>query len=374
MEEFDEPEMLDVLFGALEDPRINRSKLYSLKELFFLALAGTVAGVKSWRGFELFGNERLELLREYLPFEHGIPTHQTIGRVFSLVKPRAFEESFGAFMASIQKSSEGEIIAIDGKSVRGARRKDGKAPLHLLNAWAVKNGLTLAQREVGEKENEIVALPEILKSLNLKGAVVTVDALNCQKEAAKEIVNGGADYVMALKLNHPTLHTAVREQFEQHPIPEDDIHYFETTDKGHGRIEHRRYYSITAGEWLPQTKEWTGLKSVGMVVSDVFRGEKPSSEIRFFISSLPANAKKFAESVRGHWGIENSLHWVLDVTFSEDASQVRKDHAPQNYATIRKLAHNILKLNKDKGSLVGKKMRALMKPNYLRNLLRQAGI
>ena len=169
MDEVDELETLEVLFGCLEDPRIERGKMYPLKELFFLALAGTIAGAKSWRGLELFGNERVAFLREYLPFEHGIPSHQTIGRVFSLIKPREFECAFERFMASIQQSSEGEIIAIDGKSVRGAKRGDGKAPLHLLNAWAVNNGITLAQREVGEKENEIVALPEVLKdgSVNL---------------------------------------------------------------------------------------------------------------------------------------------------------------------------------------------------------------
>lgn len=368
------PESLDVLFNGLEDPRLDRNKLYSLSEILFLTLVAVVCGVDSWRGVELLGNNRLEFLRQYFSYKNGIPSHQTIGRVFSLIKPKAFEICFINFMKYMCNLSGEEIIALDGKTLRRSHdRANGIPALHMVNAWAVNNGVSLGQLKVDDKSNEITAVPELLDLLDVKGSIVTADALNCQKEIAEKVKKNKGDYVLAVKGNQGTLHEEIAYEFKV-ALEEKQLNPYETVEKGHGRVETRRYSCLQVGEWLGRRNEWEGLQSVGMVETEVYRGENLTTEKRYFILSIPPDVQKFARACRGHWGIENSLHWVLDVTFGEDASRIRKDHAPRNFAIIRKLALNIIKTDKEsKISLRLRKAQAMMTPEYLKKLLRQAG-
>lgn len=370
----DKDDVLDVLFGGLDDPRRDRLKKYPVEEIFFLALIGVICGASSWRMISLIGEARLALLRNYFPYKNGIPSHQTIGRVFSLIKPGAFETTFGQFMQRIQGSTQGDIVAIDGKTVRGSGH-NGSRPLHLLNVWAVKNGLTLAQRAVDEKTNEITVIPKVLADLNIQGAIVTVDALNCQKSIAEAVLVGGGDYVMTVKRNHPALFNRIDDHFHKSELSQSIHGFFETNEKAHGRIERRYCYSVNASKLgVEMTTEWPGIRSFGILVSEVQRKGKISSEVRYVISSLNSNAQRLAETARAHWNIENNLHWVLDVTFDEDASTIRKDHAPRNFATIRKLAHNLMNLHTtDKTTLPKKRVKALMSPDYLADILSCGG-
>jgi predicted transposase YbfD/YdcC len=329
---------LSEVFSGIEDPRIDRNKKYPLNEIIFLVLVGAIAGVESWRGLELVGNEKLAFLRKYLPYVHGICSHQTISRVFSLLSPKIFETVVRKIFSKIFPGCENDIIALDGKTLKGSANKARGIPaLHLLNAWSVRNGISLAQLEVDSKTNEISAVPEIIDMLDVKGATVTVDALNCQKEIAEKLITAGADYVLALKGNHQQLHETVISKFEEELPAEGKGTFFQVTEKGHGRVETRTYYSAEAGDWIPSRTDWKGLKSIGIAMSDVHRQGTDSSQIRFFLCSFAPDAERLAEAVRGHWGVENGLHWVLDVVFKEDGSQKRTDHAPKNFSLIRKM-------------------------------------
>ncbi len=364
-------EDLSEVFSGIEDPRIDRNKKYPLGEIIFLVLVGAIAGVESWRGLELVGNEKLVFLRKYLPYAHGICSHQTISRVFSLLSPKIFEAVVINIFSQIFPGSENDIIALDGKTLRGSGNKAKGIPaLHLLNAWSVRNGISLAQLEVDSKTNEITAVPELIDMLDVRGATVTVDALNCQKEIAEKIVTAGADYVLALKGNHQHLHEAVISKFEEELPAEAKGTFFQITEKGHGRVETRTYYSEEAGTWIPNLADWKNLKSIGIAMSDVHRQGTESSQIRFFLCSFAPDAERLAEAVRGHWGVENGLHWVLDVVFKEDASHKRTDHAPRNFSLIRKMALNFLKLDKTKGRTGPmKRIKAAMNDDYLAQIL-----
>ena len=364
-------EDLSEIFLGIEDPRIDRNKIYPLGEILFLVLVGAIAGVESWRGLELVGNELLIFLRRYLPYEHGICSHQTISRVFSLMPPKNFELVIASMMAKLFPGQDRDIIAIDGKTLKGSANKaQGVPALHILNAWAVRNGISLAQLAVGSKTNEITAMPEIIDMLDVKGATVTSDALNCQKEIAEKLTKSGADYVLALKGNHPQLYKTVVSKFEEELPAETKETFYQTTEKGHGRIETRSYYSAEAGNWIPNWSEWCNLKSIGIVMSDVYKQGTNSAQVRFFLCSFSPDASRLAEAVRGHWGVENGLHWVLDVVFKEDASQKRTDHAPRNFSLVRKMALNLLKLDKTKGRTGPmKRIKAAMNQEYLAQIL-----
>ena len=363
-------EDLSEIFSGIEDPRIERHKRYPIGEIIFLALTGAISGVESWRGLELFGNDRLDFLRGYFPYKDGICSHQTISRVFSLIAARSFEYCFIMLMAKLFPKAENEIIAIDGKTLRGSGDTlSRKNPLHLLNAWAIKNGISLAQLEVDSKTNEITVVPNLIEMLDVKGATITSDALNCQKNIAKKICDSGADYVLAVKGNQGHMYQAIAAQFED-GFSEAEPTFLQNIEKGHGRVETRTYYSIEAGDWLPNKNDWSGLKSVGIAISDIHKAGKDTAEARFFICSFAPDVKRLAEAVRGHWAIENNLHWVLDVTFGEDASQKRKDNAPRNFSLIRKFALNLLKRDKTKGRTGPmKRIKAAINPTYLGELL-----
>jgi predicted transposase YbfD/YdcC len=334
-----------VIFDKIEDPRIERHRLYPIGEIFFLVLCAILIGIKSWRGIETYGDQRLEWLRQFKPFVHGIPSHQTIGRVFSIIKPKVFETIFIQFMIAATGKESGKIIALDGKTLKGSFDTDsGKQALHVLNACAVDNGLLLGQMKVDSKTNEIRIVPELLDLLDVKGATITTDALNTQKDIAEKIVKLSNDYVLPVKDNHKNLRKEIEEKFQNMPPNKEDRKTFtETVEKGHGRIDHREYQVLAEEVLSLQTiKEWKTIKSIGIARTTSFRRNKKSTEIRYYIMSFKQDTERFAKAVRGHWGIENKIHWTLDVTFGEDQCRVRKDWAPQNFSLMRKLAMNVL--------------------------------
>ena len=373
--DYEELDTLNAVFDRLIDPRIERHKKYPLKEIMLLALIAALSGVDSWRGIELFGKVRLGLLRKYMPFQHEIPSFQTISRVFSLIKPRYFEAAFLACMEKISKRYANEIIAMDGKTIRRSYDKSKAiSAIQLVNAWSVDQGLVLAQRAVPANGNEIETVRELLEILDVRGATITIDAMHCQKGTLEKVLRNGADYMVSLKRNQQSLHDQVEQYFSQEPLPYDEPHFYETYDKGHGRIEHRRYFCHEVGGWLEKSKEFLGISSVGMVLSEVTKDGMTRSETRFYVMSFSADAKRFAACCRGHWSIENGLHWVLDVVFEEDKSLKRKDHAPRNFSLLRKFAMNILK--RDKTTKHGPKHKRLLMmadPSYLELALELSG-
>jgi len=326
-------------FDSITYPRVERTKAYPIGEIMFLILCAVLCGVESWRGVEDFGVDRLEWLRKYLPYQNGIPSHQTLGRVMSLIHPKCVNKAFVQFMASIFDKPEDEIISLDGKTLRRSFDKaSGQKPLHLLNVWAVNAGLSLGQLKVDSKTNEITAVPEVLDLLDIKSGIFVTDALNTQKTIAKKIVSKGAGYAPPVKGNHKQLEENVELAFDtQNALPSDSL---STVEKGHGRIE-TRTFSLISADCLEKKREWEGLKYLGQVVNETIRNGKKTEEKRLYLLTF-GDVKRFAEVVRGHWGIENSLHWVLDVTLGEDNCRVRKDHAPENFSTVRKLALNLL--------------------------------
>jgi predicted transposase YbfD/YdcC len=363
------------IFDSVSDPRVDRTKLYSVGEIMFLILCAVLCGVDSWRGVEDFGEDRLDWLRKYLPFEHGIPSHQTLGRVMSLLKPSCVNKAFIQFISSLLNVDEDKIISLDGKTLRHSFDKaTGQKPIHILNAWAVNAGLAIGQLKVESKTNEITAVPELLDLLDIKFATVVSDALITQKSIAAKLVDKECDYALPVKGNHKQLQEDVALAFDTNSISESDVTSFlKTVEKDHGRIE-TRTYSILPADTLEQQKEWAGLKFIGKVVNETYRDGKNTQEIRHYLLTF-GNVSRFAKVTRGHWGIENSLHWVLDVTFGEDACRVRKDHAPENFSSVRKLALNILRQNKStKLSIPRKQARAARNTSYLDELLRFGAI
>jgi len=336
-------------FSILPDPRVDRTKKHRLIDILFIAVCTVICGGETFTDMALFGEAKQEWLRTLLELPHGIPSHDTFGRVFSPLAPQAFGECLLRWSAALHEATKGEVIALDGKTVRHSfDSATGQGALHLVSAWASENGITLGQLKVDGKSNEIRALPALLKLLDVKGCVVTMDAMGCQKELAGQIVAQGGDYVLGLKGNQGSLHEETRYFFEEakkmkfHDVP---YRYHETVEKDHGRIETRRCWMVeeTALEWLAREEQWPGLASVAAVESERRIGKKTTKETRYFISSLQGNVKQLAEAARKHWGIENSLHWVLDVIMNEDQNRIRKDHAPENTALLRRLALNLIK-------------------------------
>ena len=360
-------------FDDLEDPRVNRTKWHELAEVLFIAIAGSIAGADGWRELEAFGHAKRDWLSRYLPLPHGIPSDDTFRRVIARLDPEAFEACFRQWMAAAVVRSQGDLISIDGKTLRGSYdRADGKAPLHMVSAWASANRLVLAQERVEERSNEITAIPKVLELLDLRGSIVTIDAMGTQREIARPVVDGGGDYVLALKSNQPSLYDDVRTFFEEAVARgfrgiEHDYHGH--TDGGHGRIEVRRLWCTSDVSWIAEQAKWSGLSAIVMVESRRVLGEQESLERRYYITSLPAEAQVLAGAVRGHWGIENGLHWVLDVSFGEDGSRVRKGNAPENLGLLRRIALNLLRQEPSKGSLKGKRKRAGWDNAYLSTVL-----
>lgn len=371
------PVSLRQCFADLPDPRRDHNRLHNLWDIIALTICAVIAGADAWTEVEEYGQLKRDFLETFLELPAGIPSHDTIGRVFARLDPDAFQRCFRTWVAALVEATDGRIIAVDGKTLRrSADAAGGKGPLHLVSAWATANHLTLGQRAVSDKSNEITAIPELLRLLDLHGAVVTIDAMGCQKAIAEQIERAGGDYVLALKENQGHLYADVRQVFLDGL--EDDfrgvVHHAHTTeDRGHGRRETRRYHVVAAPPaLLARHPEWAGLRTLGMVFSERRVGaQEPTCETRFFISSLPPRVKAFAHAVRSHWGIENALHWTLDVSFREDESRVRKDHGPENLALLRRLAVSLLKRDPTvKRGIATKRKRAGWDNDYLLHVLR----
>jgi predicted transposase YbfD/YdcC len=363
-------------FAEVRDPRREHLRLHSLWDIIALTICAVVCGADSWVDVATYGNEKFDMLQTFLALENGIPAHDTLGRVFALLDPLAFQKGFLNWVGALVDASDGRLVAIDGKTLRHSfDTAQGKGPLHLISAWATENHLVLGQQAVDRKSNEITAIPELLSILELSGAIVTIDAMGCQKEIAAKIQDAGADYVLALKENQETLYKDVSKVFVEgmeNNFADVEHHSCRTVEKAHGRKETREYHVVPMSEELSERhREWQGLRTLGMVLSERQVGNaEPSCETRFFISSLPPKVKTFARAVRGHWGIENSLHWILDVSFREDDSRLRKDHGPENLALIRRLAASLLKRETTvKAGVACKRKKAGWNDNYLLRVL-----
>lgn len=360
-------------FEELTDPRIERTRAHDLFELVVVALCGTIAAGDAWTDIERFGNERLDWLRTFLKLDNGIPSHDTFGRVFAMLDPAQLVACVAQWLKDIGHEL-GQHIAIDGKTLRGsADAATGRNPLHLVSAWASEARLTLGQVAVDAKSNEITAIPLLLELLDLQGATVTIDAMGCQKEIARTIRDRKADYLLALKGNHEHLFEQVVSFFNDacvHGRKQGGIDYHREWSEGHGRTECRRCWATSDLSWLAGREEWADLRSVVLIESERFIGESLAVEERYYLSSLPADAELLNHAVQSHWGVENGLHWVLDVTFDEDSSRIRKENAPENFGLLRRLALCLLKKETtSKRSIKGKRLRASWDEGYLQRVL-----
>jgi len=367
------PSLLEY-FADLPEPRIDRCKKHALLDIITIAILASICGAEHFTEMEEFGRRKKEWLQSFLELKNGIPSHDTFARVFAVLKPSAFQERFVRWVQAVATASEGEVVAIDGKTARRSHDKGtGIRALHLVNAWATRNRLVLGQIKVDEKSNEITAVPELLRLLEIKGCIVTVDALNTQKEIAHEIREQGADYVLALKENHPKLHAEVEGIFAA--VAKDDnadgaISTSESIENNHGRTERRRCWSVEAPPWLTGIAEWRDLKSLIKIEARREIKEQQTTEVRYYLASLDPQAERAAEAVRDHWGVENSLHWVLDVAFREDESRVRIGNAPENLALVRKITHNLLQQEKSlKRGVKTKRFAAALDDAYLLKVL-----
>jgi predicted transposase YbfD/YdcC len=361
-------------FAALKDPRIQLKIRHKLIDIIIITICAVICGADDWTEVVDYAKAKKDWLNKFLALPHGIPSHDTFGRVFSLLRPEEFEKCFVSWIHTVFKLTDAQTVAIDGKTLRRSYdRSSNKAAIHMVGAWAAKNGIALGQLKTEDKSNEITAIPELLKLLDLKGCIVTIDAMGCQKDIASKIADQGADYVLALKGNQGTLHKDVELFFEdaQQCNFKDIAHdSFETTDGGHGRVEVRRYVTVSDLGWLEDQSKWKNLNLIGMVQSERHIGEKISRETRYFISSLPNDAKRFAEAVRDHWRIENQLHWVLDIAFREDDSRVRDRNTATNLAILRRFALSLCKQEKTaKVGIKVKRKRAGWNNDYLLTLL-----
>ncbi len=364
------PKLLDPrpYFADLPDPRREtRNKLHKLDDMLMIVLCAVLSGVEDWVGMETFAEEREAWLRGFLELPNGIPSHDTLSDVLGRIDPAAFRAAFTAWATAALPDLAGEPVCIDGKAVRGSREGDNPA-VHLVSAFAGRARWVLAQQAVAEKSNEITAIPELLGLLDLAGAVVSIDAMGCQKAIAQTIIDGGADYVLTLKDNHPTLCEDVQLWLDTE-VARGCLPVQETLEKDHGRIEIRRFALSPQIDWLDVKSDWAGLQAVGRVESTRIIGDQVSTECRYFLCSF-SEPDRFAATVRSHWGIENQQRCVLDVKFGEDACRTRRDHSAENLALIRRVALNVLRHNgPPRDSIRQRKIRAALNDNYRLNLL-----
>jgi predicted transposase YbfD/YdcC len=367
-------------FKDIPDPRVNRTKDHDLIDILVIAICTLLCAGEGFNDMEDFGKAKQDWFKTFLTLRNGIPSHDTFNRVFAAIDPEQFLQCFLNWTQTLRSAISQEIVALDGKALRRALNSD-RSVKYVVSAWAEDNGLVLGQLKVDDKSNEITALPQLLRALELTGCIVTVDAMGCQKTIAKEIQEADADYVLALKANHQVVHQEVKSflddtvaQREAKPVKLSPaataLAVHETVDKDHGRHETRRYYQSDRLDWFADWTKWEGLKTVGMVEAIREVGEVRTVERRYYLSSLPLGVETFARAVRGHWGVENKLHWVLDVQMREDQSRARAGHAAENLATLRRLALNLLKREKTKRRGVrGKQLNASWDHDYLLRLL-----
>jgi len=369
-------------FKSLPDPRLDRTKDHDLIDILVIAVCTLLCAGESFNDMEEFGHAKEDWFKTFLTLRNGIPSHDTFNRLFAALDPKKFLECFLSWTQSLRQAVPREIVALDGKALRRALNKN-QSPQYIVSAWAQSNNLVLGQRKVNEKSNEITAVPELLRALELSGCIVTLDAMGCQKKIAQEIIEADADYVLALKGNQETVHEEVKSFLDSTLIDQRaarpagvnpgraaaNLASLETVEKDHGRLETRRYYQSSELSWFADLGKWEGLKSVGMVESVREVGGQTTIQRRYYLSSLSSDIEQFARAVRGHWGIENKLHWVMDVCFREDQSRARSGYAAENLATLRRLALNLLKSEKTKKrGIRGKQLNASWDHAYLLRL------
>jgi predicted transposase YbfD/YdcC len=361
-----------VHFATLEDPRVARSQRHPLINVIVIGLCAVICGARHFTQMEVFGQNKRTWLAKFLDLKNGIPSHDVFNAVFACLKPEQFEACLLSWITSLHEVTEGQVLAIDGKTLRGSyQRGDGKAAVHMVSVWATANQLSLGSVTVEDKSNEITAIPRLLELIDVSGALVTIDAMGCQKEIAQKIVEQGGDYVLAVKDNQPKLHAAVTEFFEEQldkDLPE--CRKRTTTDKGHGRQEQRTYLVAPVPEEFPLLEQWPTVKALGLALNVTERAGKETADIRYYILSTFPSARRFAEAVRGHWGIENNLHWQLDITFGEDDLRLHRGHGPVNMSILMRTALSLLKKETSKcGGIATKRLAAGWNEAYLEKVL-----
>jgi predicted transposase YbfD/YdcC len=373
------PKPLVECFQGLPDPRVDRTRRHKLIDILVIGLCSLLTGGESFTDMEVFGRAKMEWLKTFLELPSGIPSHDTFNRVFSALDPYAFLECFVEWVQGVCPGLQNLTVAIDGKALRRACRAGAPIPC-MVSAWASEMGLVLGQVKVDDKSNEITVVPELLKMLALQGAIVTLDAMGCQKDIAARIIDQKADYVLALKGNHGVAYQEVLDFFTDtvppgaagvpRAVTPGTMDFFQTVEKNHGRIEIRCYRLSTDIPWFADRPLWKGLRSFGLVESTRIIKGQSTTQRRYYLSSLPLDAQRFAQAVRGHWSIENPLHWTLDVTFREDYSRARTKNAAQNVATLRRIALNLLKTDRSKhSSQRAKRILAALDLQFLERLL-----
>ena len=355
-------------FEELEDPRSKINLHHQLNEILFLTLCAIICGAEGWDDIELFGKSKERLLKEFFPYKYGIPSDDTLRRFFRALNPEAFQSCFIKWMQSLDIDTTAKVICLDGKTSRRSYDHDKKA-LHTVSAFASETRLVLGEQKTQEKSNEVTAIPELLELLEIEGSIVTIDAIGTQKKIARKILEQGGDYILALKGNQKTLNEDVRLFFEETTLGS-QVYSSEDVSGGHDRIESRKCTVSGDVVWLQQSHDWPGLQSIIRVESSTKKKGKTSSQTRYYISSLRANADKIAHAIRSHWAIENSLHWVLDVSFDDDQSRIRKGNAPQNMMTIKHIALNLLRtVQKKRQSIKGLRKQAGWNDSVLKSAL-----
>jgi predicted transposase YbfD/YdcC len=355
-------------FTGLQDPRIERTKDHFLDDILFIAICAVICGADTWNEIESFAKSKIDWLRSFLKLPGGIPSHDTFNRVFSLLEPTELEKAFLQWTSSVSTLTNGEVISIDGKSICGSRDKGNKSIVHMVSAWAGINNIVLGQIKVDDKSNEITAIPELLKLLVLKGCIVTIDAMGCQKNIASAIIDKEADYILALKGNQGNLLEQTEDSFRFLEVKS----VSQEIDVDHGRVENRTCSVVDDLSMIEKKEEWKNLKCLIRIEAERYIKStgKAEKETRFYISSLSADASLLNKSIRSHWGIENSLHWVLDVAFNEDDSRKRAGYAAQNFSVLNRISLNILKNEKTtKTGIKGKRLKAGWNNDYLKKIL-----
>lgn len=369
-------EQMGLVFSEIEDPRVARTRAHLLIDIVIIGILSVIAGGQGWEDMENYGLSKYDWLKQFLALPNGIPCPDTFRRVFERIDPKVFERCFRRWVQSVVETVGAQVISIDGKTLKGSYdREQGKSALHLVSAWASEHRLVLGQVKVGDKSNEITAIPALLELLDLAGCIITIDAMGTQTALATQIYNAKADYVLALKANHPTLHEQVKDWFAlaiAQGFEGVNFSHDERVEKGHHRTEKRQVWCVLVSQLpaLHNQDDWVGLKCVVMVVRVRHLWNKTTREVQFYLTSLDCDARKIGQVIRLHWGVENGLHWTLDVTFQEDACRVRTGHAPQNLALLRRIALNALNLEQSfKRSHRQKSNRAAMDNNYMLKIL-----
>ena len=366
--------MIEAHFGELKDPRATYRIEHKLIDIVIITICATICGANDWEAIAQYGQTKQDWLKTWLELPNGIPSPDTFSRVFARINPSHLQKCFMGWMAAVAQVTEGELLNIDGKTIRGAKESgNSRSLIHMVSVWSASQHLVLGQTKVSEKSNEITSIPPLLEMLAVRGCLVSIDAMGCQTEIAKTIIEQGADYVLALKGNQGDLHTDVAQLFtaaQKQDFRNIEHQFHSTESQGHGRVETRRYWTMGNTEYLIGAHKWSGLKSIGMVESQREIDGKVSVEQRYYILSIDSDVHRFAAAVRSHWSIENQLHWILDVGFGEDASQSSSGYSAENLAVIRHIGINLL--SRDKKTKVGvktKRLKAGWDDNYLKTVL-----